>query len=228
MVRAFTESDSFDDYFDRVKERIRESDDIEVQHARIRRITASAEHHFQRLASSELRYQRAKSLGDATSATWELDTMTALLYEALDTVYIVFQAMDPNALRIEATLDGRGIAGEDAPFLREILDSLERICTRLQDIEARLNIPLDFSRPVDEREGITYEKHRHWQDFVPNSVAESFNSYFAQARHGIHTLLHSTPKFWTKQTVREELLRTQRVHLVAMLDRLDNGPQKRA
>ena len=107
MVRALTESDSFEDYCERLKERLRESDDIEVQHVRIRGIVASADSHFQRLISSEQRYRRAKLLADAASAAWELDTMTALLYETLDTVYVVFQAVDPDKLRIEATLDGR-------------------------------------------------------------------------------------------------------------------------
>lgn len=216
-----SETDSFDEFLERLKQRTKGYAEHGSGRIFIMDIAHSAEQHLERLPVVARRYQRALVLDDTIAAAYEKETMLALLYEALDTVYIVLQILDLNALSLESSLDGVGLAGEDASFVSSLVQTLEHVCEHVRKLERKYNIELNFNTAVDEREGITYTRHAHWQDFVPGSISESFYSYFAQAREGVIHRLETVPKFWPRQTIREALARSRRPALIEMIRRLE-------
>jgi hypothetical protein len=218
-----SENDPFDEFLERIEQRTKGSAGHGAGCVFIMDIAHSAEQHLERFPVVARRYHRALELNEATAAAYEKETMLALLYEALDTVYLVLQILDLNSLNLESSLDGTGLTGEDASFVSGLSQVLEHTCEQILELEQQHHLQLDFGTPVDEREGVTYSLHAHWQDFVPGSVSDSFYSYFAQARQRVMRRLNTVPKFWPRQTVREALAKSRRPALAQMVKRLEQA-----
>jgi len=183
----------------------------------------TAELHLSRFEAAVRRYQRALAHNDTLTAAYERDVQSALLYEALDTVFIVIQRLNLDALRLESSSDGAGVVGEDANFVCDLFQLLDRICSRVLSLAKLHKLELDFQKPVAEREGITYTKRGHWQDFVPGSPEKSFLAYFARAKHFIAERLDKVPRFWRRQTYRQALIKSKRPALREILQRLEKA-----
>lgn len=222
--------DTYGDYRERLQQRVSESAERETILTYLWQIAHSADRHLLRFEQAARRRERAMKLQDKSSIDYEQQTMLALLYETLDTVFIVIQVLDPNVLRLESSLDGKGIAGEDASFVTEILEFQERICAEIKSKERMYELKVDFTKPVDEREGITFSSHSHWQDFVPGSTAASFTKYFAHVQESLNRKLGQKPRFWQTQTLGQALIRSRRPALLEMIGRLQkmNFPDNQA
>lgn len=213
-----------DIFSERVFERLDEHPDQDAYMAQLTQLYRSAEEHIERFRVAQRRRDRALRFGDHAAVEVEHSTMAALLYEAMDTVYLVVQLFDADRLRLESSLDGKGIRGEDASFVASLLDRLENISRRILAYEREENLTLDFRHPVDEREGITYTTRKHWQDIVPGSLEKSFFAYFIRARDAIGKRLNQVPRFWHQQTLAQALARSRRRALSRVLARLREAP----
>jgi len=195
-------SSSFSEYVERVKERCCNSSGREMLRCCIWRLLLSADRHLARFDLAARRYERAKEHKDTRAEHVERDNMLALLYESADTVYMVVQILDPDLLDLTSSLDGVGISGEDAGFVLDAVKRLEKISGEILRCADEHGLRLDFSRPVDEREGVTYTQHCHWRDFVDGSVEQSFYSYFAEAQRAVSHRLAQVPRFWRQRALK--------------------------
>jgi len=221
-----SDTDTIHAYFSRIHERTCESANSQALKCCLSKLLRSANRHLSRFDLAARRYHRALELGQKGVMAFERDTMWALLYEAADTVYLVFQLLDPDQLNLTSSSDGAGIAGEDAPFVREILDAMEKICAKVLELSVIYDIPLDFKKALDEREGITYETHAHWRDLIPGSLEKSFFAYFSQAKEGVLQRLNQVPRFWGQQSIKQAIFNTPRPALRELLLRLISTPFK--
>lgn len=210
------ETDSFAEYFERISQRCCESA-AEPARCCIWRLIRSADRHFDRFVLAARRYERALKRQDRHMMQAERDIMHALLYETADTVYIVLQILDPDLFEVRPSLDGSGLSGEDAMFIDETLNRLERISKKVMHHAAEFQLQLDFKRPVDEIEGVTYIQHCHWRDFVPGSCEASFYGYFAEVQRGISHRLTQAVRFWHKRSVQQLWLKPKRPAMVAVV-----------
>lgn len=202
------------EYFERIRERYREGG-ADAMRCSVWRLVRSTERHFDRFGLAERRYERAARSGDEEMIGREREIMHALLYEAVDTVYMVLNILDPDGLEVRPSLDGVGLSGEDAIFVDQTLNQLERIASRVLSYAKEYKLPLDFQRAVDEVEGVTYTQHCHWRDFVPGSAEESFFAYFADVQRALALRLMQVSKLWHK-SVQQLLLRPKRRSLAAV------------
>ncbi|NLF25155.1 MAG: hypothetical protein GX589_05785 [Deltaproteobacteria bacterium] len=219
-IRPDSESDSVRAYYDRLHERKRADLNIQALKTGAWNILRSAERHFYRFDLAARRYHRALETKDKLGLAFERDIMLALLYEAADTVYIVLQLFDPDRLNLTSSADGAGIAGEDASYVREMMDTMEAICKKILHLSKTYNLPLTFKDPVDERERLTYNAHAHWRDLEPGSIEKSFFSYFAQAKNCLTVKLNQVPKFWSNRTLKQALLKNERAALREVVQHL--------
>jgi hypothetical protein len=206
---------------ERLDERLKRNREREAMCLAIWQFARSAERHLDRIEPAAHRYQRALLLRQREAAAYEKHVMLALLYEAIDTVLVVIQQLDWDTLELELSADGSGLVGEDAQFLVELMQVLERICSRALSIAKLHELQLDFSTPVDELEGITYYHHAHWSDFVPGSLEKSFMTYFGLAKQGVTARLNQAAKFSGKMTYRQALAKSKRPALREIIRRLE-------
>lgn len=217
------ETDSLEEYFDRLERRIRRGESVGKKIIRIQQIAKSAEDHFKRLSLPQERYLRAIEMHDDLSAAFERRTMLALLYEIVDTSFIVMNLLDFDELDLESSQNGHGLTGNSAFTVVHILTVLDDQCATVAQIEKEFDLIVDFVHPVDEKRGITYEGKSHWQDFFPGSVEKSFHLYFSQAQQSMNRRLDQRPRIWERQTIREYLRKHRYVSLVEMLGRLERA-----
>jgi len=189
------------DYAERIKERSLSNNTREKLRCNLWKILSSADKHLARFDMSVKRYSRATSIHDAHMMFVERENMLASLYETIDTTYITLKMIDFNILEVHAALDGVGIAGEDAGFVHEILDRLEDVCEEVAKRENSYNLKIDFSVPVDEREGVTFSSHPHWRDFVKGNIEKSFYCYFEQVQKDVSSHISQVPKFWRQRKI---------------------------
>jgi|GEM_PF-3590306 len=213
---------SMSHYNQRLEEHIQKNRRHEAMCVGIWQLARTADRHLSRLTLALERYRRALLLHDSIAAAYEKETVLALLYETLDTIFIVVQQLDLNQLRLEASSDGSGMVGEDANFLCNLLQRLERTSARTLETAKLYRLALDFKTPVDEREGITYTQHAHWRDFVPGCPEKSFTLYFAQAQHAISARLNEKLRFADGLTYGQVLGRSNRPALREVLRRLES------
>lgn len=222
-VERITESVSLNEYVERVKGRLSQALDAKNCAAQAWFLARSAEDHFARLELPWRRYLRAREQKDLASIAYERRLMLALMYEIADTAYLVMNMLDFKRLELESSADGYGLAGESATDVVKTLGYLNDQCGKLISFENRLGLRLDFKDPVDEKEGLTFNKHRHWQDFVVGSASDSFYRYFADARLILTQRLNAAPKFWAHQTVRQYLQNKGYRALYEILRRLEQA-----
>ena len=191
------------DYAERLKERALSTDEREQLHCNIWRELLSADRHISRFDMAARRYERAASVHDARAMFVERENMLASLYETIDTVFLVIRMIDPDVLDLQSSLDGVGITGDDAGFVHEVLERLEKICEEVIKREDAYKLSLDFSVPVDEREGVTYTHHPHWRDFVEGSIERSFFLYFEQVQKELSKHISKVPKFWRQRKLQQ-------------------------
>ncbi len=224
MDRTTFEIGAGGDYYSRLAERLGHEQNVVRKLIRLRGILESAQSHVQRLAQSRRRYLRARNHGDRTGAHYELEIMSALLYEIADTVFMVCNLLELNELDLSASADGQGLVGEHAAEVVYLFDRMESYCKQLLQFEREMELRLDFQRPVDEKEGVTYSEHVHWQDFVRGSVDESFFAYFSRAQREIRRRISQPIAFLGGRTVREQLQRKGRTALLELIRRLEDAP----
>lgn len=221
MVKSNLENESTDQFFARLHERIIEQKGPIMKLMRLKAIADSADKHFHRLTLARKRWERAAELSERRAMEFEKETMLALLYEAADTIFIVIGLLELDEFRLEASADGQGIKGEHSLELTKLVDVLEKNAARILEFEQEYRLRLDFRKAVDEREGITFERHAHWQDYVPGSVKESFDSYFERARTTVKSRMERPVEFLGGRTVREQLKRKRRDALLEVIGRLE-------
>ncbi len=212
-MTAVMQSESAQEYLERLNQRITDAVDREALCCKIWQITKTAERHWQRYQLSIKRYERAKAIENSMAMTYEKEIMLILSYEILDTIYIALQLLDLDKLNLQSSSDGHGLAGEDANYVFELLQSLDNLCTRTIDSSIQQGVKIDFLRPVDELEGITFTESGHWHDFVPGSIERSFSLYFTQARRGLNHRLNQIPHFWRTNTLVDVIVRGKYVNL---------------
>lgn len=183
----------------------------------------TVERHFARLAPAEERYLQAKRQGNLQATQYEKETVLALLYEIADTVFMTIQQLDLNSLHLESSADGLGLTGEDATFVFNLLELLERTCARTLNTARRLELELNFQQAVDELKGITYTQHAHWKDLIPGSPKESFFAHFQRSQRAITERLNEKAKFLRNRTWRHALAKANRPALREMIERLENA-----
>ena len=213
-------TDSVRAYFDRLHDRECEISDTQALRHWVWTILRSANRHFLRLDSAARRYHHALELHDETALAFERDLMHASLYEIVDTVYIIFEVFDLDHFDLTSSADGAGIAGEDAHFVRDVLDTMDKMCVKALHLSKIYSLPLDFKKPLNERQQLTYQTHAHWRGLVPGSAERSFFTYFSQAKALVTERLNQVPKFWHNQTVKQALMKTPRYGLHEVLQRL--------
>ncbi len=222
-VRALMKESLTDEYFERVDERMRKAASLGRRIAPIVQIANLAENHLARYAMARQRYQRSIINRDKMSQGFERALMYVLLYEALDHICMALNLLDFEALDLESSLDGHGLAGDCSPEIVQLLGSLNEKATRMEALQKEGNIRLDFSEPLDEKEGITYNTFPHWQDFSPGSVQKSFRDYFKSVRLTIHRRLDQKPLFWKTQNVRQYLHRKGHDALLHIIGQLEGA-----
>ena len=126
--------------------------------------------------------------------------LLALLYEIADTIYMTLQLLDLEELGLESSQSGDGITGEAASETLNVLSLLENHCQRLLGLEHELGLKVDFSKPVHEREGITYKEFPHWDNFIKDKPSESFKRYFEEVKAALVSSINRVPNFWRSQT----------------------------
>jgi hypothetical protein len=131
--------------------------------------------------------------------------------------------LDLDRLELQSSGDGFGFVGEQAADVVRILGMLDAQAKRLIEAEAQYDLRADFVVPVDEKQGVTFIRKRHWQDFVPGSTKESFYGYFQQAQVVVKRRLEQRPSFWARQTFRDYLSTKGYKALLAVLLRLDEA-----
>lgn len=193
--------ESLRDYFVRLEQRMQKAAGIEQRLSQVLFIARTGENHFKRIEFPKRRHARAFLNKDPLSADYETQCLLALMYEIADTSYLVLHLLDFDGLELQSSADGLGLAGDSAPGVIQILRTLDNQCARLLALEKEFKLPLDFSEAVDEREGITYQSFRHWQDYTIESVKQSFFKYFARAQQSVAERMEQKPAFWARQTV---------------------------
>ena len=214
---------SLTEFCERINNRRRDSACREAMCCGVWQVARSAQRHLQRFDLAAKRLERAIEAKDKRAIASEKDTMLALLYETVDTVYIVVQMLNPDALSLESVSDESSFSGEDAHFVYDLLQLLERVCAQALRSARIYNLDIDFKRAVQEREGVTYQTHGHWLDFSPGSTERSFFDYFAHAQHAVGERLGQVPKFWKTRTFRQALARANRPALREVLFKLENA-----
>lgn len=212
-MASSAQSETARDYFERIKQRMTDSVSREALCCKIWQVAKTAERHWQRSELAGKRYQRAVAANNQIASEYEKEVMLILSYEMLDTVFIALQLLDLDKLNLHSSSDGAGLAGEDANYVFELLQLLENICTRVHDNSTKYGIRVDFLRPVDELEGITFTESGHWHNFDSSSVERSFSLYFTQARRGLNHRLNQIPHFWRKQTMVDVIVRGKYINL---------------
>ena len=86
------------------------------------RLILSADRHLSRFDLAARRFERAVEHKEHRAEDVERDNMLALLYESADTIFMVLQMTDPDALELQPSLDGAGMSGEDAGFVYDVLN----------------------------------------------------------------------------------------------------------
>lgn len=221
MKKIDSETNSTGEYFFRLDQRLGQDQGIAVKTMGIMNVAQSAERHFERLDLAEKRYQRAGMLPDLAAQAYEKKIILILLYDIVDTSYIVLNILDFDELELEASADGLGLTGESAADVLQIIGTLNKQCQRVLKIEKKYDFKVDFSEVVDELEGITYTKNIHWQDFVHGSIAESFYTYFSRAQDSLKERMQHSPRLWEDQTIEQYLKRKGYDALSAMVQRLE-------
>ena len=225
MKRIFeSETDLLSEFFGRLKQRMSDEQSVTRKLTHLKAVAHSSDKHFERLVLARKRLARACAAGDRNSIEYEEQVILALLYEIADTIYMVSGLLELKDLQLGPSADGQGIVGEHAAELTHILDTMNRTAAKLLQLEQELSLKLDFSRPVDEKEGITFETHPHWQGFSSLSFVESFDAYFLRAQQLVAARLNEKIPFLHNRTVREQLVRKGRKELVEILARLENAP----
>ena len=181
----------------------------------------AANKHLERLDVAGRRIKRAAGLHDHPLYTVERETAAALVYEAFDHLCMAFVLLDFTRLELSAAADGSGLIGDTVLAVLHIIDAMEAEAKQLLRFEHENHVRLDFLHPIDEREGVTYQTHRHWQDFVKGSIQESFTAYFAQTRRAVRDRLAQRPPYWEHQTVRGYLERRGCFALLTLFHRLE-------
>ncbi len=194
---------SLSEYAERLVERALSSDGRERLRCSIWRILLSADRHLARFDMAVRRYERAAAEHDTRTMFVERENMMALLYETADTVFMTVRMIDPEVLDLHASLDGVGLAGDDAGFVNEVMIRLENLSEEIESYENEYRLRLDYSVPVDEREGVTYNNHYHWRDFSSESIEKSFYLYFGEVQRILAEQLARIPKFWRKRKMQQ-------------------------
>ncbi len=207
MLGKKWEEDSENKYIHRLQSRIDAESDMSDKLGAIMEVARSSESHFGRFALSVQRLKRAEKQKDLFWVAAERLIMEILLYESIDTIFIVLALLDFDKFHLKASLDGYGVSGESASEILSILNILENQASEILAFEQEFSLQLDFLRAVDEKEGITFLGHKHWQDFVPGSFDQSFFRYFKTARRVLDNRLHKKPRIWTNQTVAQFMKR---------------------
>ena len=213
------DSNSIREFYGRLKYRLREGPDEVL--AQAWSILRTLSHHAQRIELARVRYLRAIQQRSKICASYEHEVIHILMYEAADTIFMTVVVLDLNRLALHASADGFGLTGESAAGVIELLSSLEQQCQRILAWEKEFGLKLDFQQALDEKEGVTFMVHRHWQDFVPGSVEQSFHEYFRSERRAIHEHIRRQPTFWPHQTIGRYLESKGYLGLLAVLRRLE-------
>lgn len=208
------------DYVSRVKRRVEEESDAIKRIAGLKDVALSAEKHFKRLLKPRKRYQQARDFQDDLSAAYERRVLLVLLYEIVDHSYMTLNLLDFEALKLRASGDGHGLAGDSAAEVVSVLELLNEQCKRVMALEAELDLKVNFSFPLDEKEDITFTQTPHWQGFAPGLLGRSFYAYFGSAQESIVRRIRQQPGFWNEQTVGRYLERKGYDSLVGMIGRL--------
>lgn len=214
---------AYDEYYTRLEDRLKYCASTTKRVMQIREIAASANDHFGRIGAARRRLIRARASGDFASAHFERRVLLALLYEIMDTFFIVVYLLDFEAFDLDPSADGEGLSGTAAATFVSILSLLERQSRELLALERDLELKANFKEPVDEKEGITYLGQPHWQDFHGVSVEESFVQYFSRAKQSVTAWLADRPNLWAGQSVEEYLKKKGYSHLLQILRRLRNS-----
>ena len=222
MKSSSIESESMKEYFTGINGENVQIEDASSKILTIRHLVKSAQCHFIRFARPQKRLLRALEVGDKIAIRYEKECMSIILYEILDTVYCAFSLLDLNQLDVQAAANGTGITGDHALSVIEIFQNLEEQCRQALELEKKYDLQLDFSTPVDEKEGITFKGHRHWQDYVPGSVEQSFFRYFAEMQRRIIMRLNQRPEAWTPQSLRQTMVRYGHKSLLQALHKLES------
>ena len=207
------QTESAREYLERLNQRLADSVSREALCCKIWQVAKSAERHWQRCELAVKRYHRALDRKNDLAVNYEKEVMLILSYEALDTVFIALQLLDLDKLNLQSSTDGAGLTGEDANYVFELLQMLDNICKRVLENASKYGIKIDFLKPVDELEGITFFDSSHWYNFVPSSVEKSFTHYFTQARRALNHRLNQIPSFWQKHTMVDVIVRGKYVSL---------------
>ncbi len=221
------------EYYSRVEDRLQHAANAEQRLTQVHQVINDTNHHLDRLRLAERRLHRARMLGDESSSAYEHELMVALMYEAVDHVYISLHLMDLDLMALNATPHGYGLIGDSALDVIHTFRNLETISAHILSRAGQLGIPLDFLHAVDEKEGLSYGRLAHWQDFVPGSVKESFHRYFQRAGRATIDRLAQRPNFWERQNIEEYLqtrgcqslltLTRQIEQIVPLQERIDAG-----
>ncbi len=222
-MESISGDDSLREYYDRINQRLTKFSGVHNRIAQGWFLAKSAEDHFARYELPCRRYLRARGERDLASVAYERRVMLAILYEVADTAYLVMNVLDFDEIDLESSGDGYGLTGEGAADVLKVLSCLDNQCARLISLENKFDLRVDFSRPVDEKEGMTFVTHRHWQDFVAGSAEESFLAYFSRARQTVSARLNQRPRFWANQTVRQYIQAKGYRALIEILRRLEQA-----
>lgn len=222
-LRGLMKESLTDEYIERVDERMQKATNLGRRIAPIVQIANLAENHLARYAMASHRFRRATMNHDKMSQGFERGLMYVLLYEALDHICMALNLLDFDQLDLESSLDGHGLAGDCSAEVVHLLRSLNEKAIRIEALQKEGNLHLDFSEPMDEKEGITYATFPHWQDFSPGSVQKSFRDYFKSVRETVHRRLEQKPRFWKTQNVRQYLHRKGHDALLHVIGELEGA-----
>ena len=196
-----------DDFQNRLKERLVGDGTRDKLRCGILRVLLSADRHIARFDMAVRRYERATFVHDTRTMFVERENMLACIYETLDTAFMVIRMIDPDVFDLQPALDGVGMKGEDASFINDILDKIECVCESIAKRENLYHLPIDFEVAVDEKEGVTFNHHAHWCDFVPLNVEASFFLYFEQVQKDLSKQIAQVPKIWSQKKMKSLFLK---------------------
>jgi len=215
------ETGSAKEYFYRLDKRLQRGKGVDERIIQITNIAASTETHLVKCDMSKRRYEQAVKNQDEISIAFEKNIMLALMYEIVDTSYIVMNLLNFNELDLDSSRDGSGLAGESAHDVVQVISALNDYCTKVLALETDLKLKVDFRQAVDEQMGLTYDLHPHWKNFFAGDYEISFYSYFARTQFFIEERMTQKPRFWTGQSVWQYLRRNGYHALLEMLARLE-------
>ncbi|MDC0357234.1 hypothetical protein OAO01_00330 [Oligoflexia bacterium] len=209
------------EYFFRLDQRLQAKEGVVGKIILIKSIAKSAEKHLKKSDLSFRRYKQALKSQDDVSIAYEKNILLALMYEIIDTSYIVLNLLNFDELDLDSSNDGLGLAGGSSVDVAQVLSNLDAQCVRVLRLETDLDIRIDFSHAVDERKGVTYTRHPHWKNFVAGDDDASFFSYFFRGQTFIKERMNQIPKFWVEQNFRQYLRRHSYHALLDMVARLE-------